>query len=354
MKQLKGSVTGSKMMNELKLNFRESQVFLPSILIVSLFFLTVSFFLFPLSSQLTLVISLLLLSDIAVLYLLGGKRRKELDSIKKIINRIRTNSYRSADEIEMGNMLKELENEIKSMFLKTNSDISHLKKLEQFRTEFLGNVSHELRTPIFAIQGYIETLLDGALEDDKVNRIFLQKANNHTLNLNSLVNDLIDISMIESGKMQMSFRYFDAHEFLEGIILELHSHAERKNLELNLLPLDPAIQIFGDRQRLRQVMTNLIMNSIKYTENGSVEVGISQDGKSGRIFVRDTGIGIAENDINRIFERFYRVDRDRSREMGGTGLGLAIVKHIVEAHGSKVEVKSELGKGSEFYFYLKT
>ena len=130
----------------------------------------------------------------------------------------------------MGNSLHELEHEIKSMFLKTNDDIAHLKELEQFRTEFLGNVSHELRTPIFAIQGYIETLLDGALDDEKVNKVFLQKANNHTLNLNNLVNDLIDISMIESGKMQMSFRYFNAHEFLDGIILELRSHAIKKIL----------------------------------------------------------------------------------------------------------------------------
>lgn len=337
-----------------KLNFNSARVFIPSILIISTILFIISSFLLSFSSlQLLLFGSLLLLTDAAILYLLGQKRRSELDSIKKIINQIRTNSYRSADEIKMGKMLSELEDEIKSMFFKTSSDIAHLKKLEQFRTEFLGNVSHELRTPIFAIQGYIETLLDGALDDEKVNKVFLQKANNHTLNLNNLVNDLIDISMIESGKMLMSFRYFDAHEFLDGIILELKPHAIKKNLELNLIPFDPTLQIFGDRQRLRQVMTNLIMNSIKYTESGFVEVGVIQVGKSGKVFVRDTGIGIDENDISRIFERFYRVDRDRSREMGGTGLGLAIVKHIVEAHGSKVEVSSELGKGSEFFFYLK-
>lgn len=342
------------MINNYKLNFNSARVFIPSILIVSLIFLIASSFLLQLSSsQIIIFTSLLLITDSTILYLLGQKRRSELDSVKKIINQIRTNSFKSADEIKMGNSLHELEDEIKSMFLKTNDDIAHLKKLEQFRTEFLGNVSHELRTPIFAIQGYIETLLDGALDDEKVNKVFLQKANNHTINLNNLVNDLIDISMIESGKMKMSFRYFNAHEFLEGIILELRPQAIKKNLELSLSSFDQAIQIFGDRQRLRQVMTNLIMNAIKYTESGSVDVGIIQKEKYGKVFVRDTGVGIAKQDINRIFERFYRADRDRSREMGGTGLGLAIVKHIVEAHGSKVEVHSELGRGTEFYFTLR-
>ena len=335
-------------------NFKSAFVFVPTVLIVSVVFLFITSFLVQFAPTQILIFSFLLsLADLTILYFLGLKRRSELDDIKRIINQIRTSSYKSADEINMGKMLVELEDEIKSMFLKTNNDIAHLKKLEQFRTEFLGNVSHELRTPIFAIQGYIETLLDGALNDEKVNKVFLQKANNHTLNLNNLVNDLMDISMIESGKMLMSFRYFDAHEFLDGIITELLPQAIKKNLELNLSPFDSAIQIFGDRQRLKQVMTNLIMNAIKYTESGSIEVGVLQAGKSGKVFVRDTGIGIAESDIRRIFERFYRVDKDRSREMGGTGLGLAIVKHIVEAHGSKIEVKSELGKGSEFFFDLK-
>lgn len=342
------------MINDLKLNLKSGLLFLSSKLIVSLILLILSSFLFQFSLiQVIIFCGVLILTDIVILSLIGQKRRSELDSIKKIIENIRINSFKSADEIKMESSLLDLEQEVKSMFLKTNNAITHLKKLEQYRTEFLGNVSHELRTPIFAIQGYIETLLEGALNDDKVNKVFLQKANNHTLYLNNLVNDLIDISMIESGKMQMSFRYFNAHEFLDGVILELRQHAVKKNLELNLIPFENTIQIFGDRQRLRQVMTNMIMNAIKYTENGIVEVGVIPKEKYGKIFVRDTGIGIAQNDISRIFERFYRVDRDRSRELGGSGLGLAIVKHIVEAHGSKIEVSSEPGKGSEFYFYLK-
>src|SRR3989339_1578815 len=291
--------------------------------------------------------------DSLLIFIISKGRKDELITIKNVIERIRTDSFYSADEIKLGNDLKELEDEIKSMFIRTQNDITNLKRLEQVRTEFLGNVSHELRTPIFAIQGYIETLLDGAISDENVNKSFLQKANHHTINLNTLLNDLIDISMIESGEMLMSFRYFNVHEFLDGIIHELKPVAEKKNLELNLVESNPKLQLFGDKQRLRQVLTNLIQNALKYTEAGKVDVGVIEEENAGRIFVRDTGIGISPNDVNRIFERFYRADKDRSREMGGTGLGLAIVKHIVDAHGSRIELISHLGKGSEFSFSLK-
>lgn len=284
---------------------------------------------------------------------LGIKREKELTIIRDTIKAIRENRYASSEEIMLGKNLPNLENEIREMFIKTQNDIANLKKLEQIRTEFLGNVSHELRTPIFAIQGYIETLLDGAIDDEKVNRTFLQKANQHTINLNNLLNDLIDLSMIESKQMKMSLRYFKARPFFENIFIEMKPYADKKNLELILHPIDEHLELFGDKERLKQALVNLIVNAIKYTEVGKVEFGVVDENKNARIYVRDTGIGIAEKDLSRIFERFYRVDKDRSREMGGTGLGLAIVKHIIEAHNSKVEVQSKLGKGSEFSFLLK-
>jgi two-component system phosphate regulon sensor histidine kinase PhoR len=287
------------------------------------------------------------------LYYLGEKRLQEINQLKTIINSIRNNRYKSADEIKLSRRLIELEGDIKLMFMRTQNDIANLKKLEQVRTEFLGNVSHELRTPIFAIQGYLETLLNGALKDDQVNMNFLSKANHHTIRLNNLLNDLIDISMIESGQMRMSFRYFGVKDFIENMANEMRPLAENKGLELEIHPIRPKLELFGDKERLRQVVINLLSNAIKYTDQGKIEVIVEEKSKSGKIVVKDTGIGLSEEDMERVFERFYRVDKDRSKAAGGTGLGLAIVKHIIEAHNSHVKVESKPGEGSEFSFVLK-
>jgi two-component system phosphate regulon sensor histidine kinase PhoR len=221
------------------------------------------------------------------------------------------------------------------------------------RSQFLANVSHELRTPIFSIQGYIETLLNGAIDDKNVNLRFLQKANQNTIALNNLLNDLIDISMIESGEMRMSFRYFKINDFINQIVKENNKVAEDKSLELKYIPASKDLEVFGDKEKLKQVMINLIHNAIKYTEKGSVEVLVEEYERNVKVIVKDTGIGIPENYYDRIFERFFRVDKARSRSQGGTGLGLAIVKHIVEAHNSKIEVSSQIDKGSKFSFLLK-
>ena len=300
----------------------------------------------------SLVIFILILS-IGYFYLIGRKRNKEIEDIKKIIKGIRKNELQDSDAIKLGRHLQLLEEEIKEMFAKNKNDIEYLKKLERIRTEFLGNVSHELRNPIFAIQGYIETLRDGAIDDPKVNKHFLEKATEHTINLSNLLNDLIDISMIESGEMRLSFRYFDINNFLNEIVNQFKPLAQEKKIEIIYSPCRDNLKLFGDKNRLKQVMDNLLTNAIKYTENGKVEVLVEEERNNGRIIVRDTGIGIHEDDLDRIFERFYRVDKARSREVGGTGLGLAIVKHIIEAHGSKINVQSKVGEGSEFSFKLK-
>jgi two-component system phosphate regulon sensor histidine kinase PhoR len=238
------------------------------------------------------------------------------------------------------------------MYEQSKNDIEYLEKLQKMRSQFVANVSHELRTPIFAIQGYIETLLEGAINDPGVNKQFLQKADQHTINLSNLINDLIDISMIESGEMRMSFRYFGVNDYLSSIIDEMRTLAEERGLELVYNQVRDSLEIFGDKDRLKQAFVNIIQNSIKYTEQGKVEVLVEEAKKSVKFTVKDTGIGIPEASINRIFERFYRVDKARSRSVGGTGLGLAIVKHILEAHNSEVEVKSTINEGSEFSFYL--
>lgn len=342
------------MWNNIKNNFYSSKFSLLYIFIADLIiYFGFQFAASPHDSQRVFLIICILISNGFLLYRLGEKRNKELNSIKAIIRSIRKNEFKSDAEISLGISLEEVETEIKKMYIRTQNDIASMKKLEQARTEFLGSVSHELRTPIFAVQGYIETLLNGAIHDEKVNTGFLEKAMHHTHNLNNLLNDLIDISMIESGQMKMSFRYFPFGEYVEGIVREFAPMAEGKGLKIAYKPVRSDLLLFGDKERLRQVFVNLLTNAIKYTENGTIELIIREEEKSAVITVKDSGIGIPAEDLPRIFERFYRVDKDRSRVVGGTGLGLAIVKHIIEAHGSKVTVSSIAGYGSEFSFRLK-
>lgn len=341
------------MLNNIKSNFLSAVIYLKEFSVFySLLFLTVIIEIEDKSLEFVLLIILTVFTLLLIL-MIGSKRRKELEKIKTVISGIRTNRFLQPGEIILTASLKELQNEIQQMFEKAKGDIEYLKKLERMRKEFLANVSHELRTPIFTIHGYLETLMNGAIDDPKVNKSFLEKANNHTVNLSNLLNDLIDISMIESGEMRMSFRYFDLIDFVKKQIDEMKHIALGKNLELKLITTVNKLSVFGDKEKLKQVFVNLIQNAIKYTEAGSVEIIVEDEGKFCRIRIKDTGIGIPEEDINRIFERFYRVDKARSRAVGGTGLGLAIVKHIVEAHDSKIEVKSKLNEGTEFSFRLK-
>jgi two-component system, OmpR family, phosphate regulon sensor histidine kinase PhoR len=339
--------------NKIKLNFSSSRIFLLEFFLLDLISIVIASFFLKLTVEILLFgIFILLLSGI-ILFFIGKKRRAELAVIGSIIHNIRKDFYLTSDEIHLSKYLPELQEEIKKMFERIQSDITYLKRLERIRTEFLANVSHELRTPIFAIQGFIETLLDGAIDDKKVNKSFLEKANQHTINLSNLLNDLIDISMIESGEMRMSFRYFNVNEYLGLIVQEFKLMADEKGITLTYHPARDGLQFFGDKNKLKQVMINLLTNAIKYTEAGSVDILVEEEKNHGKIIIKDTGIGLSETDAERIFERFYRVDKARSRSVGGTGLGLAIVKHIVEAHGSKVEIKSKLNEGSEFSFSLK-
>ena len=326
--------------------FREFTLFL--ILVVVIIFLLIE----KLSLSILLIL-LLLVVGIIILNLIGRRRIKEIDEIKNIISSIRQSKYQSSDEIVLTKHLSALENEIKEMFEKAKNDIEYLERLQRMRSQFLGNVSHELRTPIFSIQGYLETLLNGAIDDPKVNKHFLQKANQNTVNLSNLLNDLIDISMIESGEMRMSYRYFDINIFIKSIISEFVPMAEEKNIKLIFNLVKEGLQVFGDKDKIRQVFVNLLQNAIKYTDEGSIEILLDEEKKFVNISIKDTGIGIPEDDLNRVFERFYRVDKARSRAVGGTGLGLAIVKHIIEAHNSKIIVQSKQGEGSTFSFKLK-
>ncbi len=238
---------------------------------------------------------------------------------------------------------------------KAGKDIAEMKKLERVRSEFLGNVSHELRTPIFSIQGYLETLLDGALEDPEVSHRFVERAHQNTKRLNILLSDLIDISKIESGEMRLSFRYFNLCDSIRETLSSLELQAVQSDVTLTTSGINGnEIMVYGDKERLAQVMLNILQNAIKYNRpNGNVTLKVEVQPQEVTVRIRDTGIGIPPSDRTRIFERFYRVDKDRSRSVGGTGLGLAIVKHILEAHQAPFGVESEIGVGTEIWFVLK-
>jgi len=299
------------------------------------------------------ILTILIVAALSVL--ISRKISSPMLEMVEITDEIRSGNLDRRLPIRSNDEFGALAGSLNGMVDKLNEDIAKLKKLERVRSEFLGNVSHELRTPIFAMQGMLETLLQGALEDKEVRRDFVERVLANTQRLNSLLGDLIEISRIESGEMKMSFRYFNVNEFLESAVAELRSTAAQKSITLSIGPEHADHEVFGDKERLKQVMINLVDNAIKYTPaGGNVAVGCSPVKNGVRISVSDTGIGIPESHRSRIFERFYRVDRERSREAGGTGLGLAIVKHIVEAHGSRVELESEVGKGSTFSFSLKS
>jgi two-component system phosphate regulon sensor histidine kinase PhoR len=232
-------------------------------------------------------------------------------------------------------------------------DVTELRRLERVRTEFVANVSHELRTPLTSIRGYLETLLDGALEEPTNARRFLEIAHTHAERLSRLVDDLLQLSDIEMGKLILKPALLNLHTVAAEVLAFFEKQAAQKSLSLvNTVPDD--IRLPADWDRLTQIFVNLVDNAVKYTPaQGEITLG-AEPGTSGfvHVWVADTGIGIPSTDLPRITERFYRVDKARSRELGGTGLGLAIVKHLVQAHGGELWLESELGRGTTVNFSL--
>jgi two-component system phosphate regulon sensor histidine kinase PhoR len=228
-------------------------------------------------------------------------------------------------------------------------DVTALKRLERVRSDFIANVSHELRTPLTSIIGYVEALLDGAQEDAPKREEFLRIIKTHADRLSALVHDLLQLSQIESGEDRWRRDLVDVTGLARRSVALVHPLAQRRRITVRCEGEAERLCVVGDEEKLTQVLVNLLDNAVKYTEpGGRVDVAVQASGGRVRVSVRDTGIGIPPGDRDRIFERFYRVDRARSRESGGTGLGLSIVKHIVEAHGGAVAVESRLGHGSVF------
>jgi two-component system phosphate regulon sensor histidine kinase PhoR len=233
------------------------------------------------------------------------------------------------------------------------NDVTELRRLERVRSEFVANVSHELRTPLTCIKGYLETLLDGALEDSAHARRFLEVAGTHAERLDRLIDDLLELSNIESGRVTLVPVRLDLDEVVAGVAAMFERRTVQNRLTL-VRAVRPGLAVRADRDRLVQILVNLVDNAVKFTSEGGqirIEAALGSDGRV-EITVRDTGVGIPSTDLPRITERFYRVDRTRSREVGGTGLGLAIVKHLVQAHGGELRIESALGSGTAVSFTL--
>ncbi|WP_243651160.1 sensor histidine kinase [Hymenobacter gummosus] len=252
--------------------------------------------------------------------------------------------------------LKRMRDEILDMAVRRQNEIDELKRLQQLRSDFLADVSHELKTPIFAAQGFVHTVLDADEDEVFIREKFLLKAATALDALDALVQDLVTISQLEKGVVRMRKQSFDLAQLVRDIFDQLEQKAEKRRVTLHLHPVNlPAegVPVLADRNRIRQVLINLIDNAIKYgREEGHVTVALHDAGKSVRISVHDDGEGIAEEHQRRIFERFYRIDKSRSRDSGGSGLGLAISKHIVEAHKSTIRVRSAAGQGTTLEFKL--
>ncbi|RMG21956.1 MAG: sensor histidine kinase, partial [Bacteroidetes bacterium] len=243
---------------------------------------------------------------------------------------------------------------LKNLQILNEREIRKLKDMETYRREFLGEVSHELKTPIFAIQGFIHTLIEGAVNDERVRMKFLKKAMKNSDRLSNLVEDLLIITQAESGEMEMRIRKFGIYELVRDTLdsLEYKFTKKKRNVayHINANGLERAM-VLADRERIQQVLTNLVDNAIKYgDQEGEVEISLEDAGEKILVHVKDRGPGIEEEHLDKIFRRFYRVDKSRSRDKGGTGLGLSICKHLMEAHGEKVWAKSEVGKGTTFSF----
>lgn len=321
--------------------------------LISSLFSSLAFFLFYFQPHLVNPFSFfgILAFSGGVFYFSAAKFFSPLKEIQQSIASIK-DGMNSPIKLAPNSEWNELGHEVTSLMDRFEDDIKQIRQLGHTRDQFLENVSHELKTPIFTLKGFVETLLDGAVDDPTVNREFLLKIQSQANRLENLFNDLIQISRIESGELKMEFKWFDYHSVLTDLTDSFGSIAEYRGLKLTT-PEKVNFDVYGDAFRLQTVLSNLISNAINYSDHGSIIISVKRMNDRLITKITDTGIGIPKNKHNRIFERFYRVDTDRSRKSGGSGLGLAIVKHILEAHNSDLQIESEPGSGTTISFDLK-
>lgn len=281
---------------------------------------------------------------------------RKIKVIYKSIHRHKLSTSQKQEEIDMNvDIMNEVEKEVEAWAESQEKEIEQLKTWQEYRRKFLGDISHELKTPIFNIQGFLETLLDGGLDDPSINKIYIARAAKNVERLNTIVEDLEIISRLESGELILDKQRFDIKMLVEEVYEDLEFKASEANIQLIFKQgADQPFNVVADREYIRQVMMNLVNNSIKYgNPNGATKVSFYDMDKNILVEIADSGIGIPEKHLKHVFDRFYRVDKSRSREQGGSGLGLSIVKHIMEAHQQTINVRSTAGVGSTFGFTLE-
>ncbi len=297
------------------------------------------------------ILSLILISHISIgtsSYFIY-RYLKPINEVKHSLKQIKNNKYcQISNDQEIWEDIIPLFN---AYIHRLQVDTQEVERLEKMRSQFMANVSHEVKTPLFAIKGFAETLLDGAIDDSNVNKEFLTKILNQSARLEDLFSDLIEISRIESGDLTLQLEYFQCNEILDWVQDTFWNKCLEKGIKLSI-PSVSGIEILGDKHHLKTVFSNLLNNAINYSNSGTINLLIKQKHKTVNFRIIDNGIGIDIEHQDRVFERFYRVDKARSKSIGSTGLGLAIVKHILEAHNSEIHLESSPNIGSTFSFSL--
>ena len=317
------------------------------LLSICVFFISILFSLFSFGIFFfSLLISIF--SFVIIFYLVKKFFYEKIRVIYKIIYKFKGTS--SIKELDINVVEKEAEEWAEAK----EEELRQMKKDESYRREFIGNVSHELKTPIFNIQGYVQTLLDGGLQDDTINMKYLQRADKSVERMINIVEDLEVISRLETEQSELDIQSFNINNLVNEVFEQLEMRANEMDISFELNNQSNTNFVNGDRAKLQQVFINLVSNSIKYgKKGGKTIVRILDMDDNILVEVADNGIGIDQISLSRLFERFYRVDKNRSREIGGTGLGLAIVKHILEGHNQTISVRSTKGVGSTFSFILE-
>ncbi|UTW64903.1 sensor histidine kinase [bacterium SCSIO 12643] len=278
---------------------------------------------------------------------------RRIKLIYKTISKLKTNKYPQEAMDYETDIIGDVNKDVLQWEKESKNEIRQLKEQAKYRKEFIGNLAHELRTPAFNMQGYLLTLIEGGLEDPKINTKYLARADKNLDRLIYLINDLDKITRLEAGEDPLEMEEFDLVDLANELVDYQEDRASEKEIEITVANSDKPLKVMADKEKISQVFTNLIVNAIRYgKDKGWIKIRFYDMADNILVEIEDNGIGIAEENIPRLFERFYRVDKSRARHSGGTGLGLAIVRHIIDAHQQTINVRSAIGEGSVFSFTL--